>query len=693
MAVAKQALDKNQLGHALDLLNRQRPEPAQKDLRGWEWRYLWQQTRGDNFFTLCHQSNAVTTLAVSASGELLATGSRDGGGLELWDPRERQRLVSLTEEGTYYCQVAFSPVEPLLVFATDNGRLSGDNQSTLHLWSTATRRMVAQWPLDGVCLGLALSRDGRTLLTSTSSGIKGRMALWRVSDGTMLASYPVDQPSLGPQASAFATTPDLQLAAYGSPEGRIHILDLRSGNELWSAQASKLRVTALAFSPDSRLLASAAGYEEKDIRLWDVAAGQETGRLEGHSAFVCSLLFWPDGKRLASSSADQTIRIWDVAQLKCLNVLRGHQEMVYRLALSSDKKTMFSSGNDDMVCVWNSPATPPREKQLIIPDNVTAFCFAPDSLSLVTLNPSGRVVRWSGAEFEQREPLLDVGAGLIHGVDLHWFHLFSRDGQFLAVGSTNGPMRVWDVRRRVLSSQLTNTTGEFMPLAFLDGGEKLITGSGDMFQEWDLRTASEIQSWSASWIGATGLSPDESLMIGTSVDSHQLVIRNLAERKNLQLGPKYPLQVAPRSLSDGSRLVISSYIGSVQVWDASKWRAMTRLHGFLLAPYAMAFSSDGKRLAIGAMGERVLGLWDAENWQELFTLESQGGACVSAAFSPDGNTIAALDATGILQLWRAPSWAEINAAEAKDPPSQGYVGQAPHSPGYGGQENVEIKQP
>ncbi len=666
MNAAAQALAGNNLGRALDLLNRQRPQPAQKDLRGWEWRDLWQQTRGDNFFTLCHQSNGVTTLAVSASGRLLATGSKSGGNLELWDLRARQRLVSLTEQGRYYCQVAFSPTEPLLVFVTDNGRLSGDTQSSLNLWNTSTRQMVAQWPLDGLCLGLALSADGRTLLTSTVAFVKGRMSLWRVSDGTLLASYPVDQPPLGPQASAFATTPDLQQVAYGSPEGRIHILDLHSGNELWSAQASKLRVTALAFSPDGSRLASAAGYEEKEIRLWDVATGQESGRLEGHSAFVTSLVFWPDGKRLASSSADQTIRIWDVGQLKCLNVLRGHQEMVYRMALSPDQKTMYSGGNDGMVCVWNSPATPPRGTQLIIPDNATAFCFAPDSSSLVTLNTSGRVVRWSGAEFEQGEPLFDVGGGLICGFDLRWFHIFSRDGQFLAVGSTNGLMRVWDVRRRVLSSQLTNTNGEFMPLEFLAGGGKLITGSLDMFQEWDLRTASEIQSWPASWTGATSLSPDESLMMGTSPGSYHLVLRNLAERRNLQFDPGDRLHARTAFSPDGSLLVISSHMGFVRVWDASGLREVTKLRGFLLAPFAMAFSSDGKRLATGGFGERALRLWDAESWQELFTLDAQGGSCVIAAFSPDGNTIAALDATGILQLWRAPSWDEINAAEAAE---------------------------
>ena len=47
MNVAAQALLGNNLGRALELLNRQRPGPGQKDLRGWEWRYLWQQTRSD----------------------------------------------------------------------------------------------------------------------------------------------------------------------------------------------------------------------------------------------------------------------------------------------------------------------------------------------------------------------------------------------------------------------------------------------------------------------------------------------------------------------------------------------------------------------------------------------------------------------------------------------------------------------
>jgi hypothetical protein len=33
------------------------------------------------------------------------------------------------------------------------------------------------------------------------------------------------------------------------------------------------------------------------------------------------------------------------------------------------------------------------------------------------------------------------------------------------------------------------------------------------------------------------------------------------------------------------------------------------------------------------------------------------------AFSPDGSTLMAMSFAGIAHLWRAPSWAEIEAAE------------------------------
>jgi hypothetical protein len=237
MNVAKQALQGNNLGRALDLLNRQRPQPGQRDLRGWEWRYLWQQTRSDALFTLGQEATEINSLAVSPDGNWLAVGARQRGGLSVWDLRTRQEMFRLAKNESYI-RAVFSPTEPLLAFVSSAVSPSGQTRHALRLWNVFTRQMLTEVPLDNGCLGLVFAQDGRTLTTSTAAGTGGVVTLWRMPDGTKLASYPSEQDLVDPGTS-FAATPDLGLAAYGSSSGRICVIDLRKGKELWRAVASK----------------------------------------------------------------------------------------------------------------------------------------------------------------------------------------------------------------------------------------------------------------------------------------------------------------------------------------------------------------------------------------------------------------------------------------------------------------------
>jgi WD40 repeat protein len=206
MNVAMQAMDGNNLGRALDLLNRQRPAAGQKDLRGWEWRYLWQQTHSDASFTLCKQSAEIDSLAVSPDGLSVAIGMYHQGGVSVWDLRTRQEVARLAANEDYVLS-AFSPTEPLLAFVGTAYSPSRDEQDTLHLWNTATRQMVGEFPLDNGCIGLAFAKDGRTLMTSTieEPSHNGRTTLWRVPEGTKLASYASTAYEIGP-SSGFAAT-------------------------------------------------------------------------------------------------------------------------------------------------------------------------------------------------------------------------------------------------------------------------------------------------------------------------------------------------------------------------------------------------------------------------------------------------------------------------------------------------------
>ena len=671
MNLAEQALAGSNLGRALDLLNRQRPMPGQKDLRGWEWRYLWQQTRSDALFTLCQESSEIVSLATSADGQWLATGEMHNGGVFVYDLHTRQQVAHLAPDEEYTL-AAFSPTESLLAFAGVAISGSGEAQtghSTVHFWNAARRQMVGEFPLGTECEGLAFSQDGRTLLTSTYSG---EITLWRVSDRTKLASYPATNQWRVPPGTGFATTSNLNFAAdaFGrSGSQRVRVIDLRNGKELWHMAASKEYITALAFSPDGNILATAAGFNESDIHLWEAATGKEIGSLKGHHSWVSSLVFWPDGKKLASASADQTVRIWDVASRKCLDVLRGHRIEVWRLALMPDDKTLVSGAKDGTVCFWDTTVTHPRQPRTIIPiaEHVYDWSFSPDSRSVLTVDYSGvGVVRWSGPGFEQQERLLDFGTNF-------YSDQFSQDGRLLALGFTNGILQVWDVSHRVLLRQWTNAmnpTNYIWTVTFLANGNKLITWSrtGNSYHEWDLTTGRELESWPETipddkYIAA---SQDGELNVEFGYNS-TVHLKDAANDEDLETNLDFLESVGAAVSPDGKFFSVATHLGYARVWDTATWHEEVTLTGFLNGLNSVVFSPDGQRLATGGGNSfDAVKLWDVASWQDLFTLEGEGSLFEASAFSPDGNVIGAQSGDGHLNLWRAPSWDEINAAEAKD---------------------------
>ncbi|HTQ49061.1 MAG TPA: protein kinase, partial [Candidatus Acidoferrales bacterium] len=653
MNAALQSLDENYLGRALDLLNRQRPQAGQKDLRDWEWRYLWQQTRSDDLFALCQIKGQVNSLAASPNGQWLAVGAAHEGGATVWDLKTRQVVARLANDEEM-ARAAFSPADPLLAFSSLVITAAGTDKSTLHFWNTATRQMVRDIPLDNRCVGLAFSSDGRTLAASTEYG---HITLWRMPDGTELASYPSEQVSSA--GTSFAATADLSLAAYSSSGAMIHVVDLRTGKTLGTEAAGRQFITALAFSPDGKTLASAAGFGESDIRLWDVATGKEMGRLEGHGSWVSSLAFWPDGKKLASSSADQTIRVWDIAGRACVDVLRGSPSQIWQLLLMPDGKTLVSGNKNGEVLLWNASVTHPTQPTITIPANVMAWCFTPDSQSVLTLDSQGQVTRWSAPGFQRAETLMKAPNGTSARP------VFSDEGRFLAVRSTNGLVQVWDVTHQTLRRQWTNSAGEVATMQFFSGGDKLLTRTepGNLIEEWDLKTGLETESWMAppgnSSTTAVRVSPDGRTAVAVGWDGGFL--RDSSDQNSTNR-PLDVLEGGGAAISpDGKKVAVSSHLGYFRVWTTATGREEVTLS---TAIGGLAFSPDAKRLAADS-GAGVR-LWTTDSWQNVLTLTGPGAGYVfiSIAFSQDDNVLGALNLVGTLNLWRAPSWEEINAAEA-----------------------------
>src|SRR6185503_7214744 len=81
--LAHQAWQQSNLGKARRLLARTRPQAGHEDLRGWEWRYLWGLTRGDDSIEVARFDGGVFHLAFMDNDRTVAVGLTGFGSEEL----------------------------------------------------------------------------------------------------------------------------------------------------------------------------------------------------------------------------------------------------------------------------------------------------------------------------------------------------------------------------------------------------------------------------------------------------------------------------------------------------------------------------------------------------------------------------------------------------------------------------------
>jgi eukaryotic-like serine/threonine-protein kinase len=670
MNLAQQALAMNNLGRAQSLLNRHKPQPGQPDFRGWEWRYLWGQSRSDALFKLTGQRGTISSLAVSPDGRWIASGqprwiaSRQPLAIFDWQTKQQVTADPGRMSGFY---VAFSPRSPWIAFPMET-----DGSFSIRLWDIVSGQVVKDLPLAGRSGRLAFSADGKTLVTSTQSP-DSQITFWSVPEGEKLKSHSIGPVSARGMQAPLALARDLSVAAYATDdeENVFQVIDLLTGQQRWTARFGGHPFTSFAFSPDGRILASGSSGNGASICLWDVATGRQIGRpLEFHRAWISELVFWPDGKTMASSSADQTIRLWDLTDpenVRPIRTLQGHKQEVWSLALTPDNRYLLSGSKDGELLVWDTAAARREKGPVRLAEPVWAWRFAPDGKSVLTLDHQGRLMRRTGDTFKSAETLIEVGTNAYGGA-------ISADGRLAAVGSTNGMVRVWDLQQRALLSEFSVATGKVVPIRFLEKAGRLFVYREDdsSIHEWDLAKMSEVRSW-VSLMDGTGIPPslpaigDEQWTLVVQAGGSTLFRNTLTGEERPSDRKLHWFDFATIS-PDGKHLADAHGSGFVRLWDSESGtvRSKHTFARFMLGAHSVAFSPDSKRLAAGSSGHESIRLWDIESKQELLTLDSPGLIFWKTEFSPDGNVLSARDESGILHLWRAPSREDIAAIESRE---------------------------
>lgn len=683
MLLCRRALKSNNLREARQLLDRQLPKEGEEDLRGWEWRWLWEGCRSGALSEVAnlegrplraiYVDGGKSVVIYEAAGAVRRIYLYSGRMETLQERRDVPNLALISNSG--------------LICASHNRRwiaaLGWDGKEYLvRVWDLATKAPPREVMIgEERATAVAISPGGSTLVTYAPG--QNSAFIWDITQSGGLNPRTIKlnfKPKIMTTYGAVRFSPDGRTIAVGGFGNEIILMKVESRIEDWTVKGKitidperNRGISTLEFSPDGRLLACGSMFTDPRIFVSDVESLKTIRVLSGHTGFVAGLAFSPDGKTLASASGDQTVKVWDVATWTERGTHLGHTDEAWSVDFSPDGKRLISAGKDWRIEVWSATSFPDRDgtpiangpethvapgggKLLFITggvvtlagdatqapppelgtDNIKAFWTAPGEIVALSQAPF-KVRAWNLASNRVETFPLEVAAG--DRVECHYLAL----SHLLVImvrneGGTDATVVRWDVAARRQLSSYTVSIGEYiarMPPCFSEDGRRMAVSRWDSVAVYDivngtLKTTFTVPS--KSGIQGLALSPDGKQVAVAERDKPAIMVRDL----------------------ETGRLVTPP------------------LRGHNLVITKLIYSPDGTRLLSNTIGSEPVKVWSTATWKEVARLDPPPGIYYSnPRFTDDGVAIV----TGAyrfgsgwdgVRVFRAPSWEDIAKATATE---------------------------
>lgn len=324
----------------------------------------------------------------------------------------------------------------------------------------------------------------------------------------------------------------------------------------------------------------------------------------GHSAMIKEVMFTQDGRRLISVSDDKTIRLWDVESGEIINTLRGQvgdgdEGRLYAGALSPDGRTLAVGGY-----------------------------FKNDEIRIFNIDTG------------EQTGLLLGHSNVIRAL------AFSADGRWLASGSVDKTVRIWNVSRDMSAGEkpsavavLEGHTDRVCGVAFSPDASKVVSASYDhTLRLWKKNSRGQFSSSDSieikkhnQVVRCVDWSPDGQYIVSGGFDDKILLwdgsgnfIKKIAQ---------YSGDVATVSFSNDSKKVVASGAGSYEafVYAIPSGDKISRFTGHNNSVAASAFFGSDLIATAGGDDNNIY-LWDANTGVVKTHLVGKGKRVWAVAF-------------------------------------------------------------
>ncbi|XP_050042561.1 autophagy-related protein 16-1 isoform X2 [Dermacentor andersoni] len=277
------------------------------------------------------------------------------------------------------------------------------------------------------------------------------------------------------EVNAVQFSPSGRILCTGGGDRKVKIWEFTRDQALLRGTLGGSNATVMSLDMDTEENLVLAASNDFSSRVWTLGDQRLRHTLTGHSRKVLAAKFLGDTGRVASGSHDRTLKIWDLRSRACIRTIFAGSSCNDLVASDSAGTTIISGHFDKRLRFWDSRAES-SANEIVLGGLISSLdlsadrcqllcCVRDDTLKLLDVRMNQVLVSFQDDSFK---------------VACDWTRAkFSPDASYVAVGSHDGTLFIWNTQTAKLEKKLKEMSSPIIACSWNPSGDYIASSDRD----------------------------------------------------------------------------------------------------------------------------------------------------------------------------------------------------------------------